>query len=58
MGLTDYLNNRGYHRFEGYSQECQQQVDELIQLTNKPDINVMEIGFNAGHSAEVFFEKQ
>jgi predicted O-methyltransferase YrrM len=25
-------------------------------LTNKPNINVMEIGFNAGHSAEVFLE--
>lgn len=56
MSITTFLNNRGFHSFEGYSQLCQQQVDDLISLTNKPDINVMEIGFNAGHSAEIFLE--
>lgn len=28
----------------------------VINLSNKPNINVMEIGFNAGHSAEVFYK--
>ena len=48
------MNNRGFCTFEGYSQQVPQQVEDLIELTNKPKINVMEIGFNAGHSSEVF----
>jgi predicted O-methyltransferase YrrM len=56
MSITTFLNNRGFHSFEGYSQEVSQQVDDLIILTNKPNINVMEIGFNAGHSADVFLQ--
>jgi predicted O-methyltransferase YrrM len=54
MSITSFLNNRGFRTFEGYSQQVPQQVEDLIKLTNKPKINVMEIGFNAGHSAEVF----
>jgi predicted O-methyltransferase YrrM len=56
MSITTFLNNRGFHSFEGYSQQIPQQVEDLIFLTNKPNINVMEIGFNAGHSAEVFLQ--
>jgi len=56
MSLTTFLNNRGCLVSEGYSQEVPQQVEDLINLTNKPNINVMEIGFNAGHSAEVFLK--
>ena len=54
MYLTKYLNLNGYKIFEGYCQLEKKQVDGLISLTRKPNINVMEIGFNAGHSAEVF----
>lgn len=54
MSLTNFLKDRGFHEFEGYSQQNPQQVYDLINITNKPHINVMEIGFNAGHSAEVF----
>jgi predicted O-methyltransferase YrrM len=54
MPITKFLNSRGFNLFEGYSQEIKQQVNDLIKLTNKPNINVMEIGFNAGHSAEIF----
>ena len=54
MSITSFLNNRGFRTFEGYSQQVPQQVEDLIKLTNKPKINVMEIGFNAGHSSEVF----
>jgi predicted O-methyltransferase YrrM len=54
MLITNFLNDRGFHLFEGYSQQIQEQVEDLIILTNKPNLNVMEIGFNAGHSAEVF----
>jgi len=54
--ITAYLNSKGFHTFEGYTQQSLHQVQDLIQLTNKPNINVMEIGFNAGHSAEVFLK--
>jgi predicted O-methyltransferase YrrM len=56
MSITSFLNSRGFHRFEGHCQSCPTQVEDLINLTNKPNINVMEIGFNAGHSAEVFLQ--
>jgi predicted O-methyltransferase YrrM len=56
MSITSFLNNRGFNSFEGYSQQVPEQVKDLIKLTNKPNINVMEIGFNAGHSAEVFLQ--
>ena len=56
MSITSFLNNRGFYPIEGYSQQIPQQVEDLINLTNEPNINVMEIGFNAGHSAEVFLE--
>jgi predicted O-methyltransferase YrrM len=56
MSITSFLNNRGFHQFEGYSLQCSQQVEDLINLTNKPHINIMEIGFNAGHSAEIFLQ--
>lgn len=56
MTITSFLNNKGFHSFEGYSQQVPQQVTDLIFLTSKPKINVMEIGFNAGHSAEIFLE--
>ena len=52
MSITTFLNNRGFHSFEGYSQQVPQQVKDLIKITNKPNLNVMEIGFNAGHSAD------
>lgn len=56
MPITKFLKDRGFEHFEGYSQQVQQQVIDLINLTNKNNINVMEIGFNAGHSAELFLE--
>ena len=54
--LTTYLNNSGFYHFEGYSQQVDQQVKDLIAITNKPNLRVMEIGFNAGHSADVFLK--
>lgn len=56
MNITSFLNSKGFYHFEGYSQECKEQVEDLIKLTKNPNINIMEIGFNAGHSAEVFLE--
>jgi predicted O-methyltransferase YrrM len=56
MRITSFLNKKGFHSFEGYSQQVPQQITDLISLTSKPNINVMEIGFNAGHSAEIFLD--
>jgi predicted O-methyltransferase YrrM len=56
MSITSFLNSRGFFNFEGHCQVCLPQVEDLINLTNKPNINVMEIGFNAGHSAEIFLQ--
>ena len=56
MSITNFLEKRGFNSFEGYSQQVPKQVDDLIMLTNKQNINVMEIGFNAGHSAEIFLQ--
>ena len=52
-----FLLNHGFYIFnEGHSQEVTEQVKDLISLTSKSNIRVMEIGFNAGHSAEVFLK--
>ena len=56
MPLTTFLNDRGFQCIEGNSGGCPQQIEDLITLSNKPNINVMEIGFNAGHSAEIFLQ--
>ena len=56
MYLANYLNSRGFHQLEGYCQQNSNQVKDLIRLSSGSKINVMEIGFNAGHSAEVFLE--
>jgi predicted O-methyltransferase YrrM len=56
MNITTFLNNKGFNYFEGFCQQIPHQVEDLINITNKPNINVMEIGFNAGHSAEVFLQ--
>ncbi len=63
MSLTEFLNIRGYYSFEGNSSENPYQTRDLIELTNnliqftnKPNLHVMEIGFNAGHSAETFLK--
>ncbi len=55
--IDQFLNSRGFYYFEGYSQQVPQQVADLIRLTAGENIrSVMEIGFNAGHSADVFLK--
>jgi predicted O-methyltransferase YrrM len=54
--MNTYLNNKGFYSFEGNIQELSEQIEDLIKLTSSPVINVMEIGFNAGHSAEIFLK--
>ena len=55
--LQQFLDSNGFSFIiEGYSQQVPGQVRNLIELTSAPHINVMEIGFNAGHSAELFLK--
>lgn len=56
MTITQYLNDNGFSVFEGYSQQVPQQVEDLIQISSQSNLHVMEIGFNAGHSAEIFLQ--
>ena len=55
MSITSYLNIKGFYTFEGYSQEIPTQVKDLTELTNSFKTGI-EIGFNGGHSAEIFLE--
>ena len=53
--LVDFYKKKNITKFEGYSQQVKGQVDFLRNIVNDKSINnVMEIGFNAGHSAELF----
>jgi predicted O-methyltransferase YrrM len=55
MSIVEYFKKFGVSSFyEGHSHE--QQAKDLIELTKKPGIDVMEIGFNAGHSADTFLK--
>ena len=55
--LSAYLQSRNFTEFEGYSQQVPGQTKDLAQLISHPDVRtVMEIGFNAGHSAEIFLK--
>jgi hypothetical protein len=53
--LTTFLNEHFCYNFEGYSQQVPEQIQDLINLC-KYKKNILEIGFNAGHSAEIFLK--
>ena len=55
INLLDFYKEKNITNFEGYSQQVKGQVEFLRNIVNDKSINnVMEIGFNAGHSAELF----
>ena len=57
MSLLEYLDRHGfkYSQFEGFSQQIPNQIYDLTLIIDNADIKTaMEIGFNAGHSAEIF----
>jgi len=59
MSIRDFLAVHGYHghgEFEGHIQDVPGQVSDLITLTSSENIQCMEIGFNAGHSAEILLK--
>lgn len=53
--LNNYLRSKNIYNFEGHTQQVQPETNFLKNIVDNPNIkNVMEIGFNAGHSAETF----
>ena len=56
MTLIEYLNMNGKKIAEGHIDQIPDQVVDLINLTSFPNIKIMEIGFNAGNSAEVILK--
>lgn len=54
MPITSYLNLNNFHAFEGFSDQVPEQVVLLKELTSSPNSNLLEIGFNAGHSSDNF----
>lgn len=58
MNIYDFLYLRGFGNLnEGYCTQVAGQVEDLVNFTQSPVVNVMEIGFNAGHSADLFLQK-
>ena len=54
--IKNFLASKGLVITEGYTSLNPTQVQKLIELTSNKKLNVMEIGFNAGHSAENFLK--
>jgi predicted O-methyltransferase YrrM len=56
MSINDFLYlNSAYNMGEGHSGQVSEQTDTLKELVSNPSIkNVLEIGFNSGHSADTF----
>lgn len=53
--LTQFLKDKGFTNLEGYCYTCPSQVLDLQNLCSNSNIKqIMEIGFNAGHSAHLF----
>lgn len=55
MALDLYLSSYGFNDYEGNCSQLRDQTNDLAQLAASPSIkNIMEIGFNAGHSTNLF----
>jgi predicted O-methyltransferase YrrM len=55
MSIRAYLDKHNSTDYEGNSGEIQAQTDRLIQLCSNIEYkHILEIGFNAGHSAHTF----
>ena len=53
--LTSFLHKRGFTYFDGNSEQVPAQQTELRYYASQPDVKrILEIGFNAGHSADLF----
>ena len=55
--VTEHLSFHGFNCIEGHIQQVNEQVNDLVNIVNsfgKKKLNIMEIGFNGGHSSELF----
>ena len=56
--LLSYLSARGFTDIEGNSSNIPQQINDLSSLISfNISIRILEIGFNAGNSSEVFLSR-
>jgi len=55
-GLSNYFKKQNIKITEGYTQLNLNQCKEICNLLNKNTKLIMEIGFNAGHSSEIFLQ--
>jgi predicted O-methyltransferase YrrM len=53
MELSQYLELHNIREFEGHSQQLSEQIELLNELALNAE-SILEIGFNVGHSAEIF----
>lgn len=57
IDLNDYFRSKKISQFEGHSGSMKPQQDKLIEILQKYNIqSILEIGFNAGHSSELFLK--
>jgi len=58
MSLSQFFKSKNIKITEGYTDQEIKQVNEITQiLKNNQNLNmIMEIGFNAGHSSEIFLK--
>lgn len=55
MSLSAYLQKNNVSDYEGNSGDLSKQTERLQQLCSNIEYkNILEIGFNAGHSAHTF----
>ena len=55
QGITSFLSLLGFEYIEGFCEQVPQQLVDLNEIT-KGKKNILEIGFNAGHSSLLFLE--
>ena len=55
--LNYHLQKHNIRRFEGHTGQCPRQVSSLKTIVKSETIlSIMEIGFNAGHSSQLFLK--
>ena len=55
MNINDYLYLNGVYDMEGHSDQVPKQKEVLSQLASHNSVKtILEIGFNAGHSSDIF----
>ena len=55
MSITSYLHSKGIFNFNDI-QETDEHIKDLKDLTNNPNTNLLEVGFNSGHISSVLLE--